>query len=108
MSQFLNSPCVDNLNAVNRILKYIKGFFGKGRYMVIMTILELYVIQMRIGQSLHRDRKSISEYCVFIGVNLISWKNKKHVLARSSAETEYRTMTLVACELIWLKQLRKE
>ena len=25
MSQFLNSPCVDHLNAFTRILKYIKG-----------------------------------------------------------------------------------
>jgi len=30
VSQFLNSPCVDHLNAVTRILKYIKGSPGKG------------------------------------------------------------------------------
>jgi len=30
VSQFLNSPCVDHLNAVTRILKYIKDSLAKG------------------------------------------------------------------------------
>jgi len=55
VGQFLNSSCVDYLNAVTCILKYVKGSPRKGLlYMVIMTILELYVLQMRIGQGLHR------------------------------------------------------
>ena len=40
---------------------------------------------------------------------MISWKNKKHnVVARSSAEAEYRAMANATCELIWLKQLLEE
>jgi hypothetical protein len=45
-------------------------------------------------------------YCIFVGGNLVSWKSKKQlVVARSSAEAEYRAMAFTAYELIWLKAL---
>ena len=38
-----------------------------------------------------------------------TWKSKKqHVVARSSAEAEYRALALGACEGIWLKRLLKQ
>ena len=44
-----------------------------------------------------------------VGGNLVSWKSKKqNVVARSSAEAEYRAMTVATCELIWIKQLLQE
>ena len=52
------------------------------------------------------DRKSTTGYCTFVGGNLVTWKSKKQsVIARSSAEVEYRSMASAACELIWLKGL---
>jgi hypothetical protein len=41
--------------------------------------------------------------------NLVTWKNKKqNVVARSSAEAEYRAMASTVSELTWIKQLLED
>ncbi|RVW30577.1 Retrovirus-related Pol polyprotein from transposon RE2 [Vitis vinifera] len=103
------SPCDSHWDAVIRILRYIKStpsqgvlYENKGHTQVVG-----YTDTDWAGSPI--DRRSTSGYCVFIGGNLISWKSKKQdVVARSSAEAEYRAMALATCELIWLKHLLRE
>ncbi|KAL0541022.1 hypothetical protein IC582_021052 [Cucumis melo] len=55
------------------------------------------------------NRKSVAAYCVFLGVNLVSWSSKKQtIVVRSSTKSEYRAFPLAASEIIWLKQLLEE
>jgi hypothetical protein len=55
------------------------------------------------------DKKSTSGYCIFVGGNLVAWKNKKqHVVARSTAEAEYRAMALSVAEMIWERSILVE
>ena len=50
------------------------------------------------------DRRSTSGYCTFLGGNLVTWRSKKQpVVARSSAEAEFRAMAQGICELLWIK-----
>ena len=74
----------------------------------ITSIIDLSVSQMLIGQDLKKMR-STSSYCVFVGGNLVSWKNKKQsVVSRSSVESEYRAVVQSVCEIMWLHQLLVE
>jgi len=109
VSQFLNSPCEDNWNAFIRILKYIKGSSSKGLLYGSNNHTRVVCYSDADWAGSPFDRRSTSGYCVSIGGNLISWKSKKQsVVARSSAEAEYKAMALATCELVWLKQLLKE
>ncbi|XP_048228678.1 uncharacterized protein LOC125369751 [Ricinus communis] len=55
------------------------------------------------------DKKSNIGFCTFLGGNLVTWKSRKQsVVARSSAKAEYRAMTSMAGELIWIKQVLQD
>ena len=55
------------------------------------------------------NRCSYSGYLMFVGGNLVSWRSKKQsVVARSTAEVEFRSMASGLCELMWLKTLLTE
>ena len=44
-----------------------------------------------------------------MGPNLISWSSKKQpTVARSSTQSEYRSMAITTCEIAWLSILIKE
>jgi len=104
VSQFMHDPREMHLQAVNRILQYLKGSPGKG---ILFKrggnmVLEAYTDADYAGSLV--DRRSSSGYCTFLGGNLVTWRSKKqNVVARSSAESEFRSMAMGVCELLWLK-----
>ncbi|RVW77010.1 Retrovirus-related Pol polyprotein from transposon RE2 [Vitis vinifera] len=109
VSQFLQSPCDSHWDAVIRILRYIKSTPGQGVLYENRGHTQVVGYTDADWAGSPTDRRSTSGYCVFIGGNLISWKSKKQdVVARSSAEAEYRVMALATCELIWLRHLLQE
>ena len=88
---------------VKRILRYLKGTIGRGILMQNHGHTQIlgYTDADWAGNTL--DRKSTMGYCIFVGGNLVSWKSKKQlVVARSSAEAEYRAMASTASELMSL------
>ena len=107
VSQFMHNPEEQHINAVMRILRYLKSVLGKG---VLFTknvdcqSVDAYSDVDWAGAI--DDIRSTSGYFTFVGGNLVTWRSKKqNVVARSSVEAEFRGMTLGICEALWLRLL---
>lgn len=104
ISQFMHNPRESHLQAAYRVLHYLKGSPGKGILFKRNSTLtlEAYTDADYAGSLV--DRRSTSGYCTFLGGNLVTWRSKKqNVVARSSAESEFRAIAQGLCELLWLK-----
>jgi hypothetical protein len=76
ISKFMHSPRTPHLDAVNRILMYLKGNPGK----------EIWIKRNNTNAicgysdsdwAENFDRKLTTGFCTFVGGNLVTWKNKK-------------------------------
>ncbi|RVW91109.1 Retrovirus-related Pol polyprotein from transposon RE1 [Vitis vinifera] len=109
VSQFMNNPTEKHMTAVIRILRYLKMTPGKGLFFQRTTKKEIEIFSDADWAGSVTDRRSTSGYCSFVWGNLVTWRSKKQsVVARSSAEVEFRAMTQGICEGIWLNRLLEE
>ena len=109
ISQSMNNPKEEHLEAVYHILRYLKSTPGK-RLMfkkIANRGVKVYTDADWAGSIL--DRRSTSGYCSFVWGNLVTWRSKKQsVVSRSSADAEFKAMAHGFCEGIWLKRLLQE
>ena len=109
LSQFLQAPTVAHWNACKRILKYIKGTLSYGLLFGPAKLLTLEGYSDADWATNLDDRKSVSGICIFFGGNLVTWSSRKQrVIARSSAEAEYRALSSAATDLVWIQILLAE
>ncbi|KAJ9550922.1 hypothetical protein OSB04_014967 [Centaurea solstitialis] len=109
VSRYMHDPRKSHMDAVYHILRYLKSAPGKGLLFKNNSHLSIEAYSDSDWARCSDDMRSTSGYCVFVGGNLVSWKSKKQsVVARSTAEAEYRAMALGVCEMLWLKALLVE
>ena len=109
VSRYMHEPRSGHMDAVHRILRYLKGTPGKGLWFQANGHLTIDGYSDADWASCLDDRRSTSGYCVFVGGNLIAWRSKKQaVVSRSTAEAEYRALSLGLSEMLWVRNLLSE
>ncbi|CAN1141377.1 Retrovirus-related Pol polyprotein from transposon TNT 1-94 [Linum perenne] len=109
VSQFMNAPTEEHLAAVNHILRYLKKTPGVG---LMFRKHESRGVDLYTDASWASEvtsRRSTTGYCSYVWGNLVTWRSKKQtVVARSSAEAEYRALALGIQEAMWIQRVLKE
>lgn len=100
--QHMHTPRTPHLVAVKRIFRYLKDTPDNGiKFSKGTNTLTIFSDADWAGCSI--DRRSTTDYCIFLGNNLISWSVKKQSsVSRSSTEAEYRALALSVAEVLWL------
>lgn len=109
VSQFMQTPLVHHMEAVKRILRYVKGTIHHGVTLWRSDTSRLDLTSGYTDADWAGDpntRKSVTGYCVYLGASLIAWKSRKQrTVARSSTEAEYRALASTVAEVIWIRKL---
>ncbi|RVW16742.1 Retrovirus-related Pol polyprotein from transposon RE1 [Vitis vinifera] len=109
VSQYMHSPKESHLEAMYKILRYLKGspgrelFFKKGDSKKV----EIYMDADWTGSA--EDKRSTTNYCTYVWGNLVTWRSKKQsVVPRSDVKAEFRAIAQGMCEGLWLQKLLEE
>ncbi|KAE8692073.1 hypothetical protein F3Y22_tig00110860pilonHSYRG00043 [Hibiscus syriacus] len=107
--QYMHASTTDHFRALKRILRYVKGTYHYGLQLSRDSSSTLLGYSDADWAGCPVTRCSTTGYTVYFGQSLISWCSKKQtIVARSSAEVEYRALASVAAELSWALQLLRE
>ena len=105
----MHDPRSVHMDAVTLILRYLKSYPGRGLLYSNHGNLRVECYTNADWAGSLDDCCSTSDYCTFVGGNLVTWRSKKqNVVARSTAKAEFRAMAHGVCEILWLRILLLE
>ncbi|KAG7598335.1 Reverse transcriptase RNA-dependent DNA polymerase [Arabidopsis suecica] len=109
ISRYMSQPAKDHWLAVKWVMRYIKGTLDTKLCYKRNADFKI-VGYCDADHGADRDkRRSITGLVFTIGGNTISWKSGlQRVVALSSTESEYMSLTEAVKEAVWLKGLLKE
>lgn len=103
LCQFISQPLLSHWTAVKQMLRYLRGSIDLGLTFREATASSPLCIKAFCDADWASDideRRSTSGAYIYLGPNLISWWSKKKTLvAKSTAEAEYRSLALAAAEV---------
>lgn len=105
----MHAPTTAHMVALKRILRYLRGTLSHGLVFRRSDRLSLVGYADANWGLDFEDRRSTTGYCVYFGHTPISWCSKKQtVVARSTAEAEYRSLAAASSDITWLTSLLDE
>ncbi|GJU90228.1 hypothetical protein Tco_1302651 [Tanacetum coccineum] len=104
-ARFQEDPKTFHLEAVKRILQYIKGTTLLGLWYPKGSDIETIVYADSDHAADYVDHKSTSGICTFMGCCLTSWFSKKQTsLTISTTEVEYVSAGKACQQALWMQQ----
>ncbi|GJU52284.1 hypothetical protein Tco_1225998 [Tanacetum coccineum] len=103
-SRFQVTAKTSHLNAVKRILRYLKGKPKLGLWYPRVSSFDLEAYSDSDYAGANLDRKSTTGGCQFLGRRLISWQCKKQtIVATSTTEAEYVAAANCCGQVLWIQ-----
>ncbi|KAJ9556969.1 hypothetical protein OSB04_011583 [Centaurea solstitialis] len=103
-ARFQCDPRESHLEAVKRILKYLKGTPNFGLWYPKDSGFELTAFTDSDHPGCKLNRKSTSGACQFFGDKLVCWSSRKqNCVSLSTAEAEYVAATCCCSLVLWMK-----
>nr|GEV89179.1 copia protein [Tanacetum cinerariifolium] len=102
-ARFQEAAKISHLEAVKRIIQYIKGTTHLGFWYPKGTDIETVVYADSDHARDYVNRKSTSGICTFVGCCLTSWFSKKQT-ALAISTTEYVSTEKACQQALWMKQ----
>ncbi|MBW0538675.1 hypothetical protein O181_078390 [Austropuccinia psidii MF-1] len=108
LAHFLNAPSVEHENAFKHVLRYLKGTKSWGITLGDVCNNSLIMEFCDTDWGSNYDSRSFSGSCVFC-YGLVGWKtSKQEVVALSSTEAEYWSISSCCQDISWLLELTKD
>ncbi|KAH9127698.1 hypothetical protein AeMF1_002039 [Aphanomyces euteiches] len=111
LSRHLNNPAEEHQHIAKRVLRYLRGSKDFGICYSKQDSTE-FTIELYVDADYANDaitRRSTSGYLLYLNGCLISWKSKlQNIVALSTSEAEYISMSYGLQEALWLKSLLEE
>jgi hypothetical protein len=103
VNQFMQTPQKPHLDAMKRILRYIKHTLRCGTFYESKSQLQVHGYTDANWADNVSNRRSTSGFMFSFGSGAVSWSSKKQpTVALLSTEAKYRGVAIATCEVIWL------
>ena len=112
LSQKCSCPSKLDVQAVKRLLRYLKGSINCSLQYTFSTRNSIDFEIIGYSDSSYATatrRKSMGGYCILLNGNLVNWSSRKQsIVAQSSTEAEYIALANTAKSILWLRNLLLE